>query len=153
MPAPAPGRGGREPLPGSRFLSDAVAEKVRAYRLLRRLKQDDVADRMRELRHHTWTRQTVSDVERVQRHLTVDELLGLSIVLDQSLNELLDPVPVGGGPAAPLDVGLPVPIPPDIVPHWSAGANIFFDSEIRDGKPGVRVTAVGHLADQKEERE
>jgi transcriptional regulator with XRE-family HTH domain len=153
MPEPAPGRGGREPLEGSRFLSDTVAEKVRAYRLLRRLKQEDVADGMRRLRHHTWTRQTVSDIERVQRHLTVDELLGLSIVFDVSLNELLDPVPVGGGPAPALDVGLPVPIPPDIVPHWSAGANIFLDSEIRDGKPGVRVTAVGHLANQEEEQQ
>jgi transcriptional regulator with XRE-family HTH domain len=151
MPEPAPGRAGREPLPGSRFLSDAIAEKVRAYRLLRRLKQDDVADRMRKLRHQTWTRQTVSDVERVQRNLTVDELVGLSIVFELSLNELLDPVPVDGGPPPALDVGLPVPIPPDIVRHWSAGASIFLTPEIRDGKPGVRVTAVGHPADQKEE--
>src|SRR4029450_10632072 len=60
VPGPAPGRAGREPLEGSRFLSDTVAEKVRAYRLLRRLKQDDVADGMRRLRHHTWTRQSVS---------------------------------------------------------------------------------------------
>ena len=152
MPASTPRRAGREPLPGSRFLSDAIAEKVRAYRLLRRLKQDDVADRMRKLRHQTWTRQTVSDVERVQRNLTVDELVGLSIVFELSLNELLDPVPVDGGPPPALDVGLPVPIPPDIVRHWSAGASIFLTPEIRDGKPGVRVTAVGHLADQEEER-
>jgi transcriptional regulator with XRE-family HTH domain len=152
MPEPAPGRG-REPLPGSRFLSDAVAEKVRGYRLLRRMKQDDVADGMRKLRHHTWTRQTVSDVERVQRNLTVDELVGLSIVLGLSLNELLDPVPVGGGPPPALDVGLPVALPPDTVRHWSAGASLFLDSEIRDGKPVVRITAVGHLADQEEERQ
>jgi transcriptional regulator with XRE-family HTH domain len=153
MPEPAPGRGGREPLPGSRFLSDAVAEKVRGYRLLRRMKQDDVAQGMRNLRHHTWTRQTVSDVERVQRNLTVDELVGLSIVLGLSLNELLDPVPVGGGPPPTLDVGLPVPLPPNVVRQWSSGASIFLDSEIRDGKRGVRITAVGRLADQEEERQ
>jgi transcriptional regulator with XRE-family HTH domain len=153
MPEPAPGRAGREPLPGSRFLSDAVAEKVRGYRLLRRMKQDDVAEAMQNLRHHTWTRQTVSDVERVQRNLTVDELVGLSIVLGLSLNELLDPVPVGGGPPPTLDVGLPVPLPPDIVRHWSTGASLFLDSEIRDGKPVVRITAVGRLADQEEERQ
>jgi hypothetical protein len=47
-------RAGREPLPGSRFLSDAVAEKVRGYRLLGWMKQDDVAEKMRELRH-PWT--------------------------------------------------------------------------------------------------
>jgi transcriptional regulator with XRE-family HTH domain len=151
MPAPAPGRGGREPLEGSRFLSDTVAEKVRAYRLLRRLKQDDVADGMRKLRHHTWTRQTVSDVERVKRHLTVDELVGLSFVLDLSLNELLDPVPVDGGPPPALDVGLPWPIPPDIVRRWSAGANVFFDKEA--GSDKVRITAVGRWADEEEERQ
>jgi transcriptional regulator with XRE-family HTH domain len=153
MPEPAPGRAGREPLPGSRFLSDAVAEKVRGYRLLRRMKQDKVAEDMRKLRHHTWTRQTVSDVERVQRNLTVDELVGLSIVLGLSLNELLDPVPVGGGPPPALDIGLPVAIPPDLVRRWSAGASLFLDSEIRDGKPGIRVTAVGHLADEEEGRQ
>jgi transcriptional regulator with XRE-family HTH domain len=147
MPAPAPGRGGREPLPGSRFLSDAVAEKVRGYRLLRRLKQDDVADGMRKLRH-TWTRQTVSDVERLQRNLTVDELVGLSIVLELTVNELLDPVPVGGGPPPALDIGLPFAIPPDMVRHWSGGASLFFDKEA--GSDKVRVTAVGHLAAEEE---
>ena len=152
MPEPAPGRAGREPLPGSRFLSDAVAEKVRAYRLLRRLKQGDVAEEMRKLRH-PWTQATVSQVERGQRNLTVDELVGLSIVFGLSLNELLYPVPVDGGPPPTLDIGLPFTIPPDMVRHWSAGASLFFDSEIRDGKPGVRVTAVGRLADQEEERQ
>jgi transcriptional regulator with XRE-family HTH domain len=152
MPASTPGRAGREPLPGSRFLSDAVAEKVRGYRLLGRMKQDDVAEKMRELRH-PWTQATVSQVERGQRNLTVDELVGLSIVLGLSLNELLDPVPVGGGPPPTLDVGLPVPLPPDVVRQWSTGASIFLDSEIRDGKRVVRITAVGHLVDQEEERQ
>jgi hypothetical protein len=105
---------------------------------------------MRKLRHHTWTRQTVSDVERLQRNLTVDELVGLSIVFDLSLNELLDPVPVGGGPPPALDVGLPVAIPSDVVRHWSAGASLFITPETHDGKPGYRVTAVGHLDDQEE---
>jgi transcriptional regulator with XRE-family HTH domain len=148
MPAPAPARGGREPLPGSRFLSDAIADKVRAYRLLRRLKQDDVADHMRGLRHQTWTRQTVSDVERVRRNLTVDELVGLSFLFGVSLNELLDPVPVDGGPPPALDIGLPVAIPPDMVRRWSAGASLFLDKEAVSGK--VRITAVGGLAEEEE---
>jgi len=152
MPASTPRRAGREPLEGSRFLSDAIAEKVRAYRLLRRLKQDDVAEEMRKLRH-PWTQATVSQVERGQRNLTVDELVGLSIVFGLSLNELLDPVPVDGGPPPALDIGFPVAIPPELVRRWSAGASLFFDSEIRDGKPGVRVTAVGYLVDQEEEQQ
>ena len=43
-----------------------------------------------------------------------------------------------------------IAIPPDIVRHWSTGASLFVTSEIRDGKPGIRVTAVGHLADEEE---
>jgi transcriptional regulator with XRE-family HTH domain len=151
MPASTPRRAGREPLPGSRFLSDAIADKVRAYRLLRRLKQDDVADRMRGLRHQTWTRQTVSDVERVRRNLTVDELVGLSFVFGVSLNDLLDPVPVDGGPPPALDVGLPVAIPPDMVRHWSGGASLFLEKEA--GSDKMRITAVGRLASQEEERQ
>jgi hypothetical protein len=70
-----------------------------------------------------------------------------------SLNELLDPVPIGGGPPPTLDVGLPVPLPPEVVRHWSTGASVFLDSEIRDGKRVVQITAVGRLVDQEEERQ
>jgi transcriptional regulator with XRE-family HTH domain len=147
MPASTPRRAGREPLPGSRFLSDAIADKVRGYRLLRRLKQDDVAEEMRKLRH-PWTQATVSQVERGQRNLTVDELVGLSIVFELSLNELLDPVPVGGGPPPALDIGLPVPIPPDMVRHWSTGASILLTKEA--GSHKARITAVGRLAAEEE---
>jgi transcriptional regulator with XRE-family HTH domain len=150
MPASTPRRAGREPLLGSRFLSDAVTEKVRAYRLLRRLKQDDVAEKMRELRH-PWTQATVSQVERGQRNLTVDELVGLSIVFELTLNELLDPVPVDGGPPPALDIGLPVAIPPDMVRDWSAGAALFLEKEA--GSYKVRIAAVGRLAAQEEERQ
>ena len=147
MPASTPRRAGREPLPGSRFLSDAIAEKVRAYRLLRRLKQDDVAEKMRELRH-PWTQATVSQVERGQRNLTVDELVGLSIVYGLSLNELLDPVPVDGGPPPTLDIGLPFALPPETVRRWSAGASLFFNKEAGSNK--VQITAVGGLAEEEE---
>jgi hypothetical protein len=84
----------------------------------------------------------------VQRNLTVDELVGLSIVFELSLNELLDPVPVGGGPPPALDIGLPVPIPPDMVRHWSTGASIFLTKEA--GSDKVQITAVGRLATEEE---
>lgn len=143
MPASTPRRAGREPLPGSRFLSDAIAEKVRAYRLLRRLKQDDVAEEMRKLRH-PWTQATVSQVERGQRNLTVDEQAGLSILLDVPMDKLLDPAPFEGDEPSALDVGLPVAIPARYARDWVYGrVTIFMTSEDRDGKLGVRVTAVG----------
>ena len=97
----------------------------------------------------------------VHRQVVYQGRIGLGIIalivdegeVRELPNELLDPVPVGGGPPPALDVGLPVPIPPDIVRQWSAGANIFLNSEIRDGKPVVRVTAVGYLVDQEEEQQ
>jgi len=49
-----------------------------------------MAARMRALGHE-WSRQTVSDVERSVRNVTVDELLGLALVLGTPISELLDP--------------------------------------------------------------
>jgi hypothetical protein len=64
---------------------------------------------------------------------------------------LLDPVPVDGGPPPALDVGLPVAIPPDMVRHWSAGASLLLEKEA--GSDNMRITAVGRLASQEEERQ
>jgi transcriptional regulator with XRE-family HTH domain len=143
MPEPK----GRKPLPGSRFLSDVVAEKVRAYRLLRRMTQDDLAAGMRELRHRTWVRATVSEVERGRRNVTIDELVGLSSVLEVAMFELADPTPLEGGEPPALDIGWPEPMPPSMVREWAHGAKVFASSEEGpDGKPRVRFTAVGRLA-------
>ncbi len=121
MPEPTPRRAGREPLEGSRFLSDVLADNVRAYRLLRRFKQDEVADGMQGLRHTTWSRQTVSDIERGLRNLSTDELAGLSLLLQVPLFKLLDPEPLEGGQSSALDVGAQAPIPPDQVRDWIYG--------------------------------
>jgi transcriptional regulator with XRE-family HTH domain len=75
---------------GAKFLSEALAENARQLRSLRDLSQDDVAERMRALGHQ-WSRQTTSDVERAKRNVTIDELLGLAIVLAASISDLLDP--------------------------------------------------------------
>jgi hypothetical protein len=71
-------------------------------------------------------------------------------VLGLSLNELLDPVPVGGGPPPALDVGLPVALPPDMVRHWSTGGSLLLAKEA--GSDKVRITAVGRLATEEERR-
>ena len=142
-----PGRTPRAPLPGSRFLSEVTAEKVRAYRLLNRLKQGDVAKGMRELRHDTWTQQTVSEVEQARRNLTIDELVGLSILLEVPMDALVDPTPVGGGDPPSLDVGWPVAMPPDMVRHWNHGAKIFVTVE----KGKAQFTAAGRLAPKEVE--
>ncbi len=144
MPEPTPRRAGREPLKGSHFLSDVLADKLRASRLLRRLKQDDIADGMRDLRHTTWSRQTVSDVERGLRNLTVDELAGLSLLLQVPLFKLLDPEPLEGGQPPALDVGAQVPIPSDQARDWVHGRVIVLlrDMVGDDGESHVRAVAI-----------
>ena len=57
--------------------SDALAANVRAYRVLRRMTQDELAARMTQL-GHCWGRSTVSAVEGGGRNVSVDELFGLA---------------------------------------------------------------------------
>jgi transcriptional regulator with XRE-family HTH domain len=70
-------------------IPEVLGANVRAYRLLRRKEQQDVAEGMQSL-GHTWRRATVSEVERAQRNVTVSELLALVVVLDASVEQLLD---------------------------------------------------------------
>jgi transcriptional regulator with XRE-family HTH domain len=74
---------------GTKSLSEAVGQNARQVRSLHNLSQDDVAERMRAL-GHAWSRQTTSDVERAVRNVTVNELLGLALVLGTPVGELLD---------------------------------------------------------------
>jgi transcriptional regulator with XRE-family HTH domain len=66
---------------------------------------------------HRWVRVTVSEVERGRRNLTVDELLGLALVLDATLEELLDPMGIEGDDWRMLDYGSAA-IPPERAREW-----------------------------------
>ena len=106
--------------------SDALAENLRAYRLLRHMTQDQLAMRMSHL-DHGWGRSTVSAVESRSRNVTVDELFGLALSLGVTIGQLLDP----GGPdrsrQLTLDVGLrsegegtPQPIAARLARMWAS---------------------------------
>lgn len=69
-------------------VSQRVGRKLRVYRIDRGLEQEDIGRRMR-LAHGTWTRSTVSQVERGQRAITVDELRDLASILDTTPEALL----------------------------------------------------------------
>jgi transcriptional regulator with XRE-family HTH domain len=94
MPAKTPRAGGAKlsptTRPNTKFVADALADNLRAYRLLNGLDQQYVADRMRRL-GHPWRRVTVSEVERGLRNVTVPELLTLVLVFGATVEELLDP--------------------------------------------------------------
>lgn len=128
MPA-TPRRAQRAPKPGSRFPSQVVAENMRQLRALRRMSQSHVADQMTRLGHN-WAQKTVSAAETGERHLNVDELVSLALVLETSVPSLLDPV----GPADPalrwevpadwngsLDMGTTFPLPARFAKAWLRG--------------------------------
>lgn len=128
MPA-TPKRAGRTPRPGTRFLADVLAENIRGFRSLRQLSQEDLAARMRVL-GHDWVRPTVSTIERAQRNVTVDELLGLALILDAGFGDLLSPRgPAREREAAPLDVGVGTPMTSELAEYlirgWARAAITF----------------------------
>jgi transcriptional regulator with XRE-family HTH domain len=110
---------GRRPREGARFLADVVAANVRGWRAVRGLKQADVARDMNGF-GHPWSQATVSDVENASRNVTVDELLGLAIVLAVSPLDLLDPGGVDGREEAHLDYGF-TPLPVSAARAWIWG--------------------------------
>lgn len=87
------------------YPSQALAANLRRLRKLRRLSQQDVAERMTalqygragkpggrsEARTRSWNRSTVGEIERGSRGVETDELVGLSLILGSTLGELLDP--------------------------------------------------------------
>ena len=117
MPATTPRRAGRTPRAGSRFLSDVLADNIRAWRLLRRLEQAEVASRMAKL-DHTWGPSTVSQVERGRRNITVDELLALAIALSVPVWVLLDPLGPQGDNETPVDFGPAGTLAANLVREW-----------------------------------
>lgn len=66
-----------------------AAENVRAFRVLRRLSQDELASMVRAAGVLTFSRQAVSDVERGRRSITVDELAGVANALSLTVADLL----------------------------------------------------------------
>jgi hypothetical protein len=77
---------------------------------------------MKQLGHETWSYQTVGEVERDNRSLSVDELFSLSAALSTALTDLLDPTGLNGENNEAIDFGGDITIPATIVRHWTRGA-------------------------------
>lgn len=111
-----PKRAGREPHPEAKFPSQVLAANVASFRALRGIGQEELADRMRHLRNG-WSRATVSEVERGDRNVTVDELGSLTVALGAQLSELLDPERLGVN----LDLGMTGPVRRILASAWARG--------------------------------
>ena len=80
--------------------SEALAKNVGAARVLREMKQEDLAAAMANLGHR-WTYTTVSQVEGHRRRVSIDELFGLCLALGRSIPEMLE-----NTDRVPFDCGL-----------------------------------------------
>jgi transcriptional regulator with XRE-family HTH domain len=135
VPQATPKRSGRQPEPGSRFLSDVLADNIRSRRSDRRLSQYQLAKGMAAL-GHPWTDSIVGFVERGQRNVTIDELAGLALVLSSTLGDLLSPAGVGRRiteATERLDIGRGS-LPARMAAAWMRGALVLglVPSEERD---------------------
>ena len=114
-------RSGRAARAGSRLPSEILGHNVRAYRALQaHLSQEGLAARMREM-NFDWTHTTVSEVERVARSVTTDELFALAGSLQTTVAALLDPAGPLGNLSYPVDVGGGPTLPSDWVRGWVYG--------------------------------
>lgn len=115
-----PRRASRSSRKDAQFPAEVLAANVRALRLLRRLTQDDVAEQMQRMGHATWSRATVSEIERYGRSLTFDEIVSLAVVFRVPPLEIQDPL----GPAlltSVFDFGGPEGVPPGVAMRWIRG--------------------------------
>lgn len=114
-----------DPTPTLGRPSDALAENLRAYRILRHMTQDQLAARMSHL-GHGWGRSTVSAVESKSRNVSIDELFGLAVSVGVTIGELLDATGPDHRRPLSLDVGLratddgnPRPVAPRVAQLWA----------------------------------
>jgi|SRR5680860_170370 len=129
----------REAIEGSVFPRDLLAANIKARRGLLGLSQKDLAARMSSMRY-VWSRPTVSQVETGARPVSADELYGLALALNISIQGLLMPVL-----DVLVDVGLPEPIsvemanqllgllPVTRTPYWNG--NIWTGWNVIGGSP------------------
>lgn len=68
-----------------------IARNLLAARARARLKQADVAARMRAL-GFSWHPQTVGEVENGRRRVTAEEILGLAAALETSVGRIMSPL-------------------------------------------------------------
>ena len=77
-------------MPEGQTVAGVLASNIRAFRQLRGMEQDKLAQRMQSL-GHLWRQATVSEVERGRRNVTVPELVALTVALAANVEQLLDP--------------------------------------------------------------
>jgi transcriptional regulator with XRE-family HTH domain len=119
---------------GGRQWAATIAANIRYHRRVREWSQAEVAERMGVL-GYPWSRATVSDVERSNRDLTVDEIAALAIVLGEPPLTLLDPLGARPEHPRPLRFGVERPFALNVysVPAWFLGRERIWLDRAEDG--------------------
>ncbi len=117
-------RASHEKKRGSRSVSAVLAENIRVLRASRGITQRQLADRMTAL-GYGWPHQIASQVENCARSVTADELLGLALVLETSVSQLLDPHGFDKKNPVHIDMGSAAPLDPDVALDLITGDGVF----------------------------
>lgn len=89
-----------EPVTTPQPYAEILAANIAAQRKWTRLRQKDLADRMRA-QGWTWYAQTVSELEQGKRVIRADEMLGLAVALETTVPALMTPPPVTAATVLP----------------------------------------------------
>ncbi|HEY2552422.1 MAG TPA: helix-turn-helix transcriptional regulator [Streptosporangiaceae bacterium] len=73
--------------------SEVLRRNIRALRTRAGLNQGLVVQRMNALGYDTWHRQTMGNVERGERRVSAEEVLGLAHALQTTVAALMNPIP------------------------------------------------------------
>jgi transcriptional regulator with XRE-family HTH domain len=119
---------------GGRHWAATIAANIRYHRRVRDWSQTELTERMNAL-GYPWSRPTVSDVERANRDVTVDELAALAIALGESPLTLLDPLGARPQHPRPLRFGVERPFTINVysVPAWFLGRERIWLDRAEDG--------------------
>jgi transcriptional regulator with XRE-family HTH domain len=133
----------------TKTVGETVARNIRIYRQIRDLDQVALARRMQSV-GVPWRRVTVSEVERGRRSVTITEVLGLTLALKVTVEQLVDSRGPAGrdGPSLVLTEAVDDPdLPPSSVAallcsHVLYAETLWDEDEFQ----GVAVQPVGETA-------
>lgn len=124
---------------GAVLSRNVVAARARA-----RLKQSEVADRMRAL-GFSWHPQTVGEVERGTRRLMAEEILGIALAVGATVGALMEPAAEDRTVVLPSGAELPGGSVQASVRHVNDGRVRWDDGKPVIGEPGAwRYTGPPH---------
>jgi transcriptional regulator with XRE-family HTH domain len=84
-----------------------LARNIRAARAGADISQQVLAARMQSLGFGAWLHQTVANVEKEKRRVTAEEIFGLALALNTTVDRLMRPLPEDGKVGMPSGVVLP----------------------------------------------